>query len=159
MIGRLIVAGILASGLIYAQRGGGGGGRNRGGDMGAEMPMPRQLSPLDRMEGILKLNKDQKKQVKTVMDDAQQEAAPVREQIAKIEEDIGEAIVEAKSQEEIDKATNAFGTQRAQMAGIEMRAFAKIYQILDKEQQPNAGPVFFMMQGIFDGKNWNQAKQ
>jgi len=113
---------------------------------------------MDMMDSILKLNKDQKKQVRTIMDDAQKEASPVREQIAKGEQDLGEMVAAGKSQDEIDKATAAGGTLQAQMAGIEMRAFAKIYQALDKDQQQNAGRVFFMMQGIFNGKNWNETK-
>lgn len=159
MIGRLLMAGALAATLVYAQRGGGGGGRSRGGDMGAEMPMGRSQNRLDQMDAILKLNKEQKKQVRTIMDDAQKEAAPLRDQIAKSEADLGEAIAEGKSPEEIDKAANAFGSLRAQMTGIEMKAFAKIYQALDKDQQPGAGPVFYMMQGIFNGKNWSEVRQ
>lgn len=159
MVGRLFMAGLLAATLVYAQRGGGGGGRSRGGDMGADMPMVRSQNRLDQIETMLKLNKDQKKQVRTIMDDAQKEAAPVRDEIAKSEVDLGEAIAEGKSQDDIDKASNAFGALHAQMAGIEMKAFAKIYQALDKDQQPGAGPVFFMMQGIFNGKNWNEARQ
>jgi hypothetical protein len=42
------------------------------------------------------------------------------------------------------------------MAGIEMRAFVKIYHGLDKDQQPRAQVLFQMMNGIFNGKNWNQ---
>jgi hypothetical protein len=42
------------------------------------------------------------------------------------------------------------------MAGIEMKAFVKIYQELDKEQQSKAQVLFDMMNGIFMGKNWNQ---
>ena len=157
MIGRLLLAGIFATTLVYAQKGGKGGSRN--GDMGADIPMVRPQSQLDTMEKMLKLNKDQKKQVKTVMDDAQKEAAPLRDQIAKSELDLGEAIAEGKSPDEIEKAAGAFGSLRAQMAGIEMTAFAKIYLALDKDQQPGAGPVFYMMQGIFNGKNWTEVRQ
>ena len=42
------------------------------------------------------------------------------------------------------------------MAGIEMKAFAKIYQELDKDQQPRARILFQMMDGIFKSKNWNE---
>jgi len=121
--------------------------------------MPPVPNRLDMMESTLKLNKDQKKQVKSIMDEGQKEAVPVRDQIAKGEADLGDAIFEGKRQEEIDKGTNTLGTLQAQMAGIEMKAFARIYQTLDKEQQPNAGRVFFMMQGIFKGKNWTEVKQ
>lgn len=157
MMGRLLMAGVLAATLVYAQRGG-GGGRSRGGDTDTELPMMRSQSRLDQMEAMLKLHKEQKKQVRTIMDDAQKEASPVRDELAKSEMDLGEAIAEGKSQDDVDKAANACGSLRAQMAGIELKAFAKIYQALDKDQQPGAGPVYFMMQGIFNGKNWNEAK-
>jgi hypothetical protein len=42
------------------------------------------------------------------------------------------------------------------MAGIEMKVFVKIYQGLDKDQQPRAQALFQMMNGIFKGKNWNE---
>jgi Spy/CpxP family protein refolding chaperone len=159
MIAKIILAGMLAATLLSAQRGGGGGGRNRGGDMGGDMGMARSQNRLDMMESMLKLNKDQKKQVKSIMDEAQKDAAPLRDQIAKSESELGDAIAEGKTQEEIDKATASLGGLEAQMAELEMKAFAKIYQALDKEQQPGAGPVFFMMQGIFKGKNWAEVKQ
>jgi len=155
MIARLILAGLLAAALLCAQGKKGGGGNNNLG----EMPMPRTENRMDQMDGVLKLNKDQRKQVKSIMDDGQKEAAPLRDQIAKTELDLGEAVAAGKSQDEIDKAANACGTLQAQMTGVEMKAFAKIYQALDKDQQQNAGRVFFMMQGIFKGKNWIDVKQ
>jgi hypothetical protein len=125
------------------------------GDMG----MASSQNRLDIIEGILKLNHDQRKQVKNILDEGQKEAAPVRDQIVKTELDLGEAAASGKSQDDIDKEAGACGTLQAQMTGIEMKAFARIYQTLDKDQQQNAGRVFFMMQGIFKGKNWLDVKQ
>jgi Spy/CpxP family protein refolding chaperone len=158
VIARLILAGVLASTFAFAQRGGGGGGEGGGQDGMAPQMMGPQTR-IDQMEAMLKLNKEQKKQVKTIMDDAQKEAAPLRDEIAKSEAQLGDAIAEGKSQDDVDKAANAIGPLKAQMAAIEMRAFANIYKALDKDQQPGAGPVFFMMQGVFSGKNWNDTKQ
>jgi Spy/CpxP family protein refolding chaperone len=155
MMARVMLAGVLAATVVCAQ-----GKRSPGGgnSMGNIPISAGPQSRMDMMESILKLNKDQKKQVKTIMDDAQKEAAPVRDQIAKSEQDLGEAVAAGKRQEEIDKASGGLGGLEAQMAGVEMKAFAKIYQTLDKDQQQNAGRVFFMMQGIFSGKNWNEAR-
>jgi hypothetical protein len=36
-----------------------------------------------------------------------------------------------------------------------MKAFARIFKELDKEQQPRAQVLFQMMNGIFKNKNWN----
>ncbi len=59
-------------------------------------------------------------------------------------------------QEEIDGASKTYGAAEAQMAGIEMNAFAKIFQALDKEQQAKSPQVFAMFPGIFKNKNWNE---
>ena len=50
---------------------------------------------------------------------------------------------------------NACAALQTQMAAIEMKAFAKIFKLLDAEQQKSLRPVFMMMSGIFMGKNWN----
>ena len=152
MMPKLLLIVLLGASLGFAQRKNGGGG-----EMGG-MPMMQSQSRLDRIEVALKLNHEQKKQVKSILDDGQKEAAPVRDELVKSELDIGEAVAGGKSQNEIDKAVVAYSELQAQMAGIEMKAFAKIYQALDKDQQPNAGPVFFMMQGIFKTKNWNETR-
>jgi Spy/CpxP family protein refolding chaperone len=157
MIARILLAGMLAATLVCAQGGRKGGG-SRNGDMAGGMGMMPSQNRLDMMESALKLNKDQKKQVRSIMDDAQKQAVPVRDQIAKSKADLGDAIAEGKSQEDIDKATSTLGPLQAQMAEIEMKAFAQIYQTLDKEQQPNAGRVFFMMPGIFQSKNWTEVR-
>ena len=97
MIARLILASMLAATMLSAQRGGGGGGgRGRGGDTGSGMQMPPSQNRLDLIESMFKLNKDQKKQVKTIMDEGQKEAAPVRDQIVQSESDLGDAISEGK---------------------------------------------------------------
>lgn len=154
MFSRVIVAGLLAATLLCAQ----GKKGNRGDSMG-DMAMAPSQNRLDIIEGILKLNHDQRKQVKSLLDEGQKEAAPVRDQIVKAELDLGEAAGAGKNQDEIDKEAGVCGTLQAQMTGIEMKAFAKIYQALDKDQQQYAGRVFFMMQGIFKGKNWLEVKQ
>ena len=61
-----------------------------------------------------------------------------------------------KSQDQIDQLVKSHAAIESQMAGIEMKAFVKIYQGLDKDQQPRAQVLFQMMNGIFKGKNWNE---
>ena len=115
-------------------------------------------SRLDMIENMFKLNRDQKKDVKTAMDEGQKEAAAMREQIAKSELEIGEAVSSGNGQADIDKAVSGFAALEAQMANIEMKTFAKIYHTLDKEQQSRAAQLFFMMQGVFKSKNWNDVR-
>jgi hypothetical protein len=115
-------------------------------------------SRLDQLTQALKLDKDQKKTVKSVMDDAQKEANPVREQLLKSRMAIGEAIQGNSGEEDIKRLVAKESQVQAQMAGIELSAFTKIYKTLDKEQQANTRSVFQMMKGIFNGKNWNTAE-
>ena len=152
MFFRLLLAGILATSLASAQRGGGGGGRG-----GATAPILMGNSPdkLSILTDNLNLNKDQRKLVKTVLDEGQKEAAPLREEAAKSRQAIGEAVSAGKGQDEIDKLVKSHADIESQMAGLEMKAFVKIYQGLDKEQQPQAQVLFQMMPGLFKNKNWN----
>jgi hypothetical protein len=166
MFYKLLFTGILATSLVLAQgRGGGGmggggdegsgmGGGSRGGEAGG-IQMPRVVNRMDQMSEALKLNKEQKKEVKTILDEGQKEAAPLRDQLMKSQLAIGEAIQGGKSQDDLKPLINSEAGLQAQMAGIELNAFAKIYKLLDKEQQPQTRGVFPMMKGIFDGKNWN----
>ena len=156
MLIRLLLAGILAAGLASAQRGGGGGGRGGGGgDMGGGMPMMTMSNQLDTMANALKLTKDQKKDVKTIMDEAQKEATPLREQLSKSEQAIGDAVQAGKTPDDLKDLLNSHGALEAQMAGIELQAFAKIYKLLEGDQVGNSKLVYPRMKGIFSGKNWN----
>jgi hypothetical protein len=151
MFFKLLLAGILAASLASAQRGGKGGGAGSG----PIMPMNSTPDKLGILTDTFKLTKDQKKLVKTVLDEGQKEAGPLREEAAKSRQAIGEAVSTGKSQDEIDKLVKSHAGMESQMAGIEMKAFARIFKELDKEQQPRAQFLFQMMNGIFKNKNWN----
>jgi hypothetical protein len=151
MFFKLLLAGILATSLASAQRGGGGKGASSG--PMAPMGNPDKLAILT---DNLKLSKDQRKLVKTVLDEGQKETAPLRDEAAKSRQAIGEAVSAGKSQDEIDQLVKSHAAIESQMAGIEMKAFAKIYQGLDKDQQTRVQMLFEMMNGIFKSKNWNE---
>ena len=68
MLARIFSVGLLASMLVFAQRGGGGGGRGGNSTMSN---MTFGGSRLDRLGDALKLTKDQRKDIKAAMDDAQ----------------------------------------------------------------------------------------
>jgi hypothetical protein len=162
------MAGILACGFASAQRGGGGmgeegmgaenaggGGRGgRGGDMGAPANFgPPKLNRLDIMTNLLKLDKDQKKEVKTIMDEAQKEAGPLREQMSKSRLKIGESVKAGSGQED---AVKSYAALDSQMAAVELKAFAKVYKLLDPDQKQRTAQVFQMMGGVFRGKSWTE---
>jgi len=161
MLVRFICTGLLVIGVlaipVLAQRGGGGGGSNGG---GANIPAVgfNAATRFDRLSDALKLNKEQKKEVKATLDDAQKTAAPVHEQIMNSRQAIAEAVAAGKSQDEIKQLVNSSAVLDARMAGIELKAFARIYQGLDKDQRTRTAPIFMMMKGLFNGKNWNSSE-
>jgi hypothetical protein len=146
MIHRLLLVVILAPILSFGQRGGGG--------YGGTMATNR----IDVIAQMLSLSKEQKKQVKDTLDTSQKEAAPVRSQLVKGHQAIGQAIQVGKSQEEIQQLINAHAEQQSKMAEIELKAFAKIFQGLDESQQKNSRNLFLMMRGIFLEKDWNSLR-
>ena len=156
MLGRILLMGLLASTLVFAQRGGGGGGGSRGGGGGMpSMPMGGSTR-LDHMAEAIKLTKDQKKDVKAAMDEAQKEANPIHEQMNKSRLAIAEAIAAGKGQDEIDKAVHAEAELETQMASLELHTFAKVIGFLEVDQKKVGVPIVFaMVRGAFRGKNWN----
>jgi uncharacterized membrane protein len=157
MTRRILLIGVLAVAVAFAQRGGGGGGGRGGGGGGMSGGGIgfAATSKLDRIEAMIKLDKDQKKNLKQTFDDAQKEAMPVHEQINKARLAIGEAVAAGKGQEEIAKSLSAEAALQVQMTTIELNAFAKVVQGLDEEQQKRASQLFPMMRGLFSNKNWN----
>jgi hypothetical protein len=154
MFFKIVLTGILGTTLVFAQRGGGGGG---GRNSGQNIPSVHfgGGTRFDRISEVLKLNKDQKKEVKATLDDAQKLATPIRDQMMKGRQAIAEAVAGGKSQDEINQLVNANAALDAQIAGIELKAFAAIYKGLDSDQQTRTAAVFMMMKGLFNGKNWN----
>jgi len=158
MLCKLILTGILAGTLLLAQRGGGGGG-GRGGDGDANTSSNPFTggSRLDRISEALKLTRDQKKELRATLDDAQKEATPIHDQLMKGRQAIAEAVAAGKGQDEVAQLVAANSALDAQIAGIELKAFATIYKGLDKDQQSKPGmPMIFQgMKGIFNARNWN----
>ena len=148
---KLLLIGLLAVSIASGQRGGRGGGG--GGGMNIPVGGPYMKNHMEQMTDLLQLSKEQKKDIKTLMDDAQKEAAPLREQMLKGRAQIATAIQGGK-QDEIDGAVKSYSQIDAQMSAIEMKAFAGIYKALDAEQKQKARNVFMLMTGIFTRKNW-----
>jgi Spy/CpxP family protein refolding chaperone len=163
--GRVIVGSVLAllsvatlHALPAAQRGGGGGGgggRSSGGG-GAVF----QATRLESLEADFKLTKDQKKAVKTILDDAHKSAAPLREALARTRATISAAIQANKAQPEIDSAVNEYAEQAARMTMVEMKSLAQVLQALEPEQRANQAALrsaFFLIRGAFlDNKKWDE---
>jgi Spy/CpxP family protein refolding chaperone len=145
----MTILGLLTSGL-QAQRGGRGGGAEGG---------AYQFTRLEVLANSFSLTKDQKKTVKTLLDDAHKAAAPTRDALASSHAAIATAIVANKGQAEIDAAVKQYGQQAAAMASLEMKTLAQLLTQLEPEQRTNGAAVrtaFFLMRGIFlDDKKWD----
>jgi hypothetical protein len=156
MRARLLATLVLAVGSLTvtsAQRGGGGG------DLSFNIS-PMQLGRLERLELLFKLDKDQKKAVKTILDNAYQRAAPVRERLAATRAALGAAIIGGRPQADIDAAAKAYGEPAAAMTAIEMQALADVFKAMTPEQRQNGAAVrtaFSMVRGMFlDPKKWDE---
>ena len=156
MLRKLLVVGLVLAGVGFAQGAKGGG---RGADPSAGVMMPTPGSKVDTIGSALNLNKEQKKAVKTLLDDAAKEATPFRDQLSKARIAIADAIQAKKSGDEITQAVNTYAALATQMRALEINIFARIYAGLDETQKTNktgVNTVFAMMKNLFATKNWNE---
>ena len=157
MLRKLLVLGLALASIGFAQgKGSKGGGGNT---PGAGMMPAGPPSKFDTISNALNLNKEQKKAVKTLLEDAAREATPLRDQLSKTRIAIADAIQTKKSDDEITQAVNAHAALATQMSTLEINTFAKIYAGLDETQKANknaVGTVFVMMKNLFATKNWNE---
>jgi len=157
MLRKLLIAGLVLASIGFAQgsRGSRGGGDTSGGGMMGAAPAGK----FDTIGNALNLNKDQKKAVKTMLDEAAKEATPLRDQLSKARIAIADAIQAKKSDDEITQGVNAYAALAIQMSTLEINTFAKIYAGLDETQKANRngiGTVFAMMKNLFATRNWNE---
>jgi hypothetical protein len=143
---------VMGTAVPHAQRRGGGG---------ASAPEfgGYQQTRLETLTAAFGLSKDQKKALKTLLDDAHKNAASNRDGLVNAHAAIGAAIAGGKSQTEIDAAVKAYGEQAAAMAALEMKTLAQLLEQLDPPQRTNGAAIrsaFFLMRGIFlDAKKWD----
>ena len=154
MFARLLLTTVLSATLALAQgqKGGGGGGMGDmggGGGMGGGMPRAQRASRFDQIADKLKLNKDQKEQAQTIMDAAREEATPLRESLAKARLGIADALINAKGDDDVKKAQEAYAAEVAKMTGVEAKAFGKIYALLKPNQQSKASQAWDLMADMF----------
>jgi len=156
MLRKLFLIGLLCASIGLAQRG--GGGKGSGGDgagMGAA-PIPNKF---ENIAMTLGLNKDQKKEAKTILEEGAKEAAPLRDQISKSRIAVGEAIDAKKGDEELKTIARTSSDLSAQLTTLELKTFAKLDAILDDTQKKNMPALqrtLILMNDIYHNKNWNE---
>ncbi|HLH18779.1 MAG TPA: Spy/CpxP family protein refolding chaperone [Bryobacteraceae bacterium] len=165
MLQKLVLAGMLAAAMAFAQGGmggmdeggmGGGGGRGRGraGDMGSMEnmgggPRARRQSKTEQIADKLKLNKEQREQFDSILAAGREKAAPIREQMDKQRAQIAGALIGGKGGEEVDKMWADYSAAAAQMTALETEAYGKIWAMLKPNQQKRGPEAFELMAGIF----------
>jgi len=119
---------------------------------------PAASNKFDMIANALNLNKDQRKTVRTILDDGAKEAAPMRDQISKSRIAVGEAIEANKGEDELKQVARASSDLTAHLTELELASFAKIFAALDdtqKKDMQGLGRVLFLMNDIYHTKNWN----
>ncbi len=164
MFVRLLLTAMIAATLAFAQGGGGMGGDDtggmgggRGGGMGSGMgddmggmPRMQRQTPFDIFADRLKLNKDQKTEAQTVLDDAMKESAPLRQQLAQSRVEIAKAMLGGASADDLKKTMDAYASVAAQVTGLETKAFAKVCATLKPNQQGKAASAFELMAAVLN---------
>jgi hypothetical protein len=107
---------------------------------------------------VLSLNGDQRDAFRDILDQGYEEAAPIREGLASARTALGAAIIEQKSQQEIDAAVDAYAAQATAMTGAEMKALATLLEPLSAEQrQQGFQNAFYLVRTIFLGdEKWDE---
>lgn len=157
MLKRILITGLLCAGFALAQRGGGGGSKG-GGDMAPTMgaAMPNRI---DRIAAALNLDKDQKKTVRTILEDGAKEAAPLRDQVAKSRIALGEAIGAQKGEEELKQIARTSSDLSAQLTELELQTFAKVFGTLNDDQKKDSQALvraYGLIANVYHNKNWNE---
>jgi hypothetical protein len=157
MIEKLLMAGMLCASLAMAQGYGGGRGRAGAGDMDPRAAGPPSSNRFENIATSLNLNKDQRKTVRTILEDGAKAAAPIREQMSKSRIAVGEAITANKSEDELKQVAKTASDLNAQLSQLEIKTFAKTYAALDdiqKKDMRGLGRALFLMNGMYHIKNW-----
>ena len=149
-------AGALAAPTTAPQRGGGGGGGGGGGDMSFSSTPSR----FGILNAAFTFDKEQEKQVKATLDEAQRAAAPTRQALKTTRDALAAAIIGKASGPDLEQAIRAYAAPVAAMTSLEMKALADILRPLPPAQRGNQTAVqtaFFLMRGMFlDEKKWDK---
>ena len=126
----------------------GRGGQSGSSDMGGGMA--QRASRADQIADRLKLNKDQKAELQTVLSAAREEALPVMQQLLKGRDLVAQAMIAGKGPEAIDPLVKTYVALSAELAAVETRAFAKLCAKLKPNQLAKAGQAFDLMASMFE---------
>lgn len=163
MFARLLLTSVFAAGLAFAQGGGGMGGGgmgggSKGGDMGGEgemggMPRAQRQNKADIVAEKLHLNKEQKEKFAAIVSAGQEEMRPFTAEVGQARGAVATAILQGRRGDDMNKMMAQFADLMARRAGVEAKAYGKLYAILEPKQQAKAPAVFAAeMDGMLDAR-------
>ena len=152
MVGRVLCAALVAATLACAQDEEGGGGRRSEGG-GGGMRVQRQTK-FDLFADKLKLNGDQKTQVRSIIMEAGQETAPLQQQLLKAREGLAGALIANPSGDQMDQLLAQYTPLAVQLAAVEAKTFGKICAMLKPNQQARAGHLLRKIRRCTLAKCW-----
>ena len=118
-------------------------------DTGAPRIGLQQRTPYEQFADRLKLDsKTQIPAVDQILSDATREAAPIGQQMLQLRQQLVNLALENKPAD-MKPVVDGYAAAAAKMAGIEARAFAKVYATLKPNQQSSASQAFAIMAGMF----------
>jgi hypothetical protein len=121
-------------------------------------PSGAALGRLDILTNLLSLDNNQRREIRTWLDEAHKAQADTRKGLAATRLALLDA-VRAGDQAAIDAAAAAYATHATAMTDAEMAVFARILLRLSPEQRANQQAVstaFMMMRGFFvDNRRWD----
>jgi Spy/CpxP family protein refolding chaperone len=157
MLSRILAIAVLFSAIAAAQRGGGGAsssvptGPGATGGEGWGSAKPKWQSPFDQFATRLKLDKDQRAAVETIVDAAQKAMVPAEQKLVEARKDLALAMLDPKSDPAaVAKLTAAYTSLSAQAKAVESAAFSKICALLKPNQLSKAVPAFAVMAALVE---------
>ncbi|HUB82276.1 MAG TPA: hypothetical protein VMB03_25945 [Bryobacteraceae bacterium] len=140
------------AGLVAAQgrgsRSGGGDDSVGGANIGAARAAPKE-SKAEQVADRLKLNGSQKSEFNSILDETQQGAGSIVQQVLKCRQDLANALINGKSGADLAPLNQALADAEFQMTGVEVKAFQKIVALLKPNQMSRVPEAFELMAGIF----------
>jgi len=118
-------------------------------DTGAPRIGLQERTPAERFADRLKLDsKTQIPAVEQILSEAAREAAPIGQQMLQLRQQLVNLALVNKSAE-MKPVVDEYAVAAAKMAGVEARAFARVYATLKPNQQSSASQAFAIMAGMF----------
>jgi hypothetical protein len=101
-----------------------------------------QAFMLDMVSGQIGLDKDQRKQMKSVLDEARAASKPVQEQIEKNRSALLAELKAGKTGDQLVKFHKTHGALEEKLSAAQSKAFTSVLAVLKPDQRANADMLF-----------------